>query len=271
MKVMLLSSLRYTHNVVRTTQYNIIFDFNRRTRACANRSGPLFSCHVLMRFGCSTRSLRLNHDACRLSPRPLFARVVLHRRSIFVHSFLQGACKPTTVETWYLLSLSLPVASLYIPTSTRADIPLGSARHCSSTFLSGARSFSLPRPKHSHSLLSSTALTLNMGDSDYEFDGDDGSDEEYVGSRDSSTSRAQTVSKRKSQPKVPERKAHAWARRGSTPPEEEFEYIPAEEEEEEEDTTPQKSLQQIEEERKRKRYVTRCGRLAGVILRAGQC
>lgn len=95
-----------------------------------------------------------------------------------------------------------------------------------------------------------------MADSDYEFDGDDGSDEEYMGSRDSSTSRAQTVGKRKAQPKVTERKAHAWARRGSTPPDDEFEYIPAEEdEEEEEDTAPQKSLQQIEEERKRKRYV----------------
>jgi transcription initiation factor TFIIH subunit 2 len=108
-----------------------------------------------------------------------------------------------------------------------------------------------------------------MGDSDYEFDGDDGSDEEYVGSRDSSTSRAQTVGKRKVQPKATERKAHAWARRGSTPPEEESEYVPAEEEEEEEDTTPQKSLQQIEEERKRKRYVTRCVRLGVPFSRAG--
>jgi hypothetical protein len=94
-----------------------------------------------------------------------------------------------------------------------------------------------------------------MADSDYELDGSDGSDEEYVGSRDNSVPRAQAVGKRQAQPKTTERKAHAWARRGSTPPDEEYDYIPAEEEEEEEGSVPQKSLQHMEEERKRKRYV----------------
>jgi transcription initiation factor TFIIH subunit 2 len=97
-----------------------------------------------------------------------------------------------------------------------------------------------------------------MADSDYSFDGDDGSDEEYVGSRDQSVSRTQAPGKTKAQPKATERKAHAWARRGSTPPEEEFQYIPADDEDEEEDVAPQQSLQQIEEERKRKRYATAC-------------
>jgi hypothetical protein len=94
-----------------------------------------------------------------------------------------------------------------------------------------------------------------MADSDYESDSVNGSDEEYVGSRASSVPRAQTAGAKKAQPKATERKAHAWARRGSTPPEEEYEYVPAEDEEEGEDLVPQKSLQHIEEERKRKRYV----------------
>jgi transcription initiation factor TFIIH subunit 2 len=92
-----------------------------------------------------------------------------------------------------------------------------------------------------------------MADSDYEFEGDDGSEDEYVASRDSSTSRAQAAGRRKAQPKVAERKAHAWARRGSTPPEDEYDS-PIGEEEEEEEILPQKSLQHMEEDRKRKRY-----------------
>jgi transcription initiation factor TFIIH subunit 2 len=97
-----------------------------------------------------------------------------------------------------------------------------------------------------------------MADSDYSFDGDDGSDDEYVGSRAQSASRTQAPGRTKAQPKATERKAHAWARRGSTPPDEEFQYIPAEDEDDEEDAAPQQTLQQIEEERKRKRYAPAC-------------
>jgi len=90
-----------------------------------------------------------------------------------------------------------------------------------------------------------------MADSDYSYDGQDASDDEYVGPKSGSSSQAQDPSKRKGQPKAPERKAQAWARRGSTP-DEEFHYTPAEEAVEEEEIQ-EKSLQQIEEDRKRKR------------------
>lgn len=100
---------------------------------------------------------------------------------------------------------------------------------------------------------------LVMADSEYESDSENGSDEEYVGSRASSVPQSEAVGKRKAQPKVQpkatERKAHAWARRGSTPPEEDNEYVPAEDGEGEDDLVPQRTLQHIEEERKRKRYV----------------
>lgn len=91
-----------------------------------------------------------------------------------------------------------------------------------------------------------------MADSDYEYEGEDGSDDEYVGSKNGSSLRAQPPGKRKTQGRTTERKAQAWARRGSTPVED-FEYTPAEEEVED-DVIPEQSLQQIEEERKRKRY-----------------
>lgn len=92
-----------------------------------------------------------------------------------------------------------------------------------------------------------------MADSDYEYEDDNASDDEYMGSKSSPGVRQQAAGKRKAQEKAPERKAQAWARRGSTPPED-FEYTPAEEDADDE-TIPEKTLQQIEEERKRKRYV----------------
>ncbi|KAF2640785.1 TFIIH basal transcription factor complex, subunit SSL1 [Massarina eburnea CBS 473.64] len=90
-----------------------------------------------------------------------------------------------------------------------------------------------------------------MADSDYDQESDDVSDDEYVGPKATqNNARTQVAGKSRIQ-KAPAPKAHAWARRGSTPDEEDA-YIPAEEEAEE-DLAPRKSIQQMEEERKRKR------------------
>ncbi|KAJ4289715.1 hypothetical protein N0V90_011045 [Kalmusia sp. IMI 367209] len=91
-----------------------------------------------------------------------------------------------------------------------------------------------------------------MADSDFSYDGQSGSDDEYVGSKSGSSSQAPGPAKRKAQAKAPERKAQAWQRRGSTPSEEDEEYRPAFEEIEDEEIQ-ERSIQQIEEERKRKR------------------
>lgn len=91
-------------------------------------------------------------------------------------------------------------------------------------------------------------------DSDYDQDSDDVSDDEYLGPKAASASRTVGAASSKTQ-KAQAPKAHAWARRGSTPPDNEEEYIPEETQGVYEDPVPEKSIQHMEEDRKRKRYV----------------
>ena len=89
-----------------------------------------------------------------------------------------------------------------------------------------------------------------MADSDYSFEGEDGSDEEYVGSRASSSrpgpsNRAQGTSKRRAKDDLPPPKRHAWETEYSRTVEKTT--VPVE------DGSLGQSVQEREEERKRKR------------------
>lgn len=91
-------------------------------------------------------------------------------------------------------------------------------------------------------------------DSDYDQESDDVSDDEYIGSKPRTAPKAAGAGGSKAQ-KSQAPKAHAWARRGSTPPDDEGEYIPEEGQGANEQVAPVKSIQHMEEDRKRKRYV----------------
>ena len=84
-----------------------------------------------------------------------------------------------------------------------------------------------------------------MADSDYEFEGDDGSDDEYVGTKSSSSTRVQAPGKRRTQEKEKPRKL-AWERSEAVA--HEVSTI-----EEADDGTIEQSVQEREEDRKRKR------------------
>ncbi|KAH7073495.1 hypothetical protein BKA63DRAFT_534000 [Paraphoma chrysanthemicola] len=89
-----------------------------------------------------------------------------------------------------------------------------------------------------------------MADSEYEFEGEDGSDEEYVGSRASSSkvgssTRERGTSKRRTKDDVPPPKRHAWETEYSRTVEKTITLI--------EDASLGQSVQEREEERKRKR------------------
>jgi len=89
-----------------------------------------------------------------------------------------------------------------------------------------------------------------MADSDYSVDGEDPSDDEYVGPRGGSSTRAQAAGKKKAQAKVPEklRQRKAWENEHS-------EAAPAatEEAKEPDEDIVETNIQLIEEDRKRKR------------------
>ncbi|PVI08634.1 hypothetical protein DM02DRAFT_549062 [Periconia macrospinosa] len=89
-------------------------------------------------------------------------------------------------------------------------------------------------------------------DSDYDQESDDVSDDEYLGSKPTAATRAAGAGGNKAQ-KSQAPKAHAWARRGSTPPDDEGEYLPEEGQGTNEEPAPVKSIQHMEEDRKRKR------------------
>ncbi|CAI6333903.1 unnamed protein product [Periconia digitata] len=87
-------------------------------------------------------------------------------------------------------------------------------------------------------------------DSDYDQESDDVSDDEYLGAKPTAASKATEAGGSRAQKAS---KPHAWARRGSTPPDNEDEYIPEETQGLEEEAVPEKSIQHMEEDRKRKR------------------
>lgn len=94
-----------------------------------------------------------------------------------------------------------------------------------------------------------------MADSDYEFEGDGASDDEYVAPKSTSGSRTQAKASQKAR-----KKANAWERRGSTPIEDDVGfagvhegYGAVESADAEDSARVEKSLQEREEDRKRKR------------------
>lgn len=87
-----------------------------------------------------------------------------------------------------------------------------------------------------------------MADSDYDYE-EDASEDEYIGSRTTSTTRTQSAAgKRKARKEARKRQAWESSTSARSP---EFEYVAAVEEAN--DGTIQQSVQEREEERKRKR------------------